>query len=83
LRWMNSDIYRISVETEGQGCYAMLLNEFMSLEPGEEKEIPVYISFEEGVSRKARVHLRVSSESDNSLAESSFLRIKSIKRKGR
>ena len=83
LRWMNSDIYRISVETEGQGCSAMLLNEFISLEPGEEKEIPVYVSLEKGGSRKARINLIVSSESDNSLAESSFLSIKSINRKVR
>ena len=61
---MNSDIYRILVDAEGKGCSATLLNEFVSLKPGEEKEIPVYISFEKGSSRNAKVNLKIISESD-------------------
>lgn len=80
-RWMNSDIYRISADTECTGCSFILLNELISLEPGEEKEIPVYITFEKDASRKVRINLIVRSESDNSFEETSSLRIKSINRK--
>jgi len=66
-KWLNSDIYRLSVICEGTGCSVQLLNGFISLESGETGEVPVYISFEKGSPRKAKVNLRVSSESDNTL----------------
>jgi hypothetical protein len=82
-RWLNSDIYRLSVKSEGTGCSALLLNELISLEPGEAQEVPVYISFEKGASRKAKLNLTIQSESGHSLIKTSLLKIKSINSKGR
>jgi hypothetical protein len=60
-----------------------LLNELISLEPGEAQEVPVYVSFEKGASRKEKLNLTIQSESDHSLIKTSLLKIKSINRKGR
>jgi M6 family metalloprotease-like protein len=76
LRWLNSDIYRLSVNCEGAGCSAQLLNGLISLEPGETSEVPVYVSFENGASRKVKVSLTIQSESDHSLIKTSSLKIK-------
>jgi hypothetical protein len=76
LRWLNSDIYRLSVKCEGTGSSARLLNELISLEPGETGEVPVYISFEKETSRKAKLNLTIQSESDHSLIKISSLKIK-------
>jgi M6 family metalloprotease-like protein len=62
-RWLNSDIYRLSVKCEGTGCSAQLLNELISLGPGETGEVPVYVSFEKGV-RKEKITLMIKSETD-------------------
>jgi M6 family metalloprotease-like protein len=62
--WLNSDIYRLSVKCEGTGYSVLLLNELISLEPGETAEIPVYVSLEKGASRKAKINLTVISESN-------------------
>jgi M6 family metalloprotease-like protein len=75
--WLNSDIYRLSVKCEGTGYSVLLLNELISLEPGETAEIPVYVSFEKGASRKAEVNLIIQSESDHSLTKSSLYKLKS------
>jgi hypothetical protein len=76
LRWLNSDIYRLSVKCEGTGSSARLLNELITLEPGETGEVPVYISFEKETSRKAKLNLTIQSESDHSLIKISSLKIK-------
>jgi hypothetical protein len=65
LPWLNSDIYRLSVTCEGTGCSAQLLNELISIVPGETSKIPVYVSFEKEASRKAKINLRVQSETDS------------------
>jgi M6 family metalloprotease-like protein len=65
LPWLNSDIYRLSVKCEGTGCSAQLLNELISLKPGEIGEVPVYVSFEKETLRKAKINLRVQSETDS------------------
>jgi hypothetical protein len=83
LPWLNSDIYRLSVKCEGTGCSASLLNELISLKPGETGEIPVFVSFENGVSRKAKLNLTIQSESDHSLNKTCSVKIKSINRKDR
>jgi len=63
-RWLTKDIYRLSVSVEGIECQAQLINRFLSLEPGETGEVPVYVSFENGSSRKAKINLTVQSESN-------------------
>jgi len=66
-RWLTKDIYRLSVSVEGNECQAQLINGFLSLEPGETGEVPVYVSFEKGSSRKAKINLTVQSESNYGL----------------
>jgi M6 family metalloprotease-like protein len=83
LPWLNKDIYRLSAKCQGTGCSASLLNELISLKPGEIGEVPVYVSFEKETSRKAKLNLTIQSESDHSLIITSFQKIKSINRKGR
>lgn len=63
LSLMNNDIYRLSVKCEGTGSSALLLNELISLEPGETGEVPVYVSFEKGT-RKEKITLTVMSETE-------------------
>ena len=67
IRWLTKDIYRLSVSVEGNECQAQLINGFLSLEPGETGEVPVYISFEKGSTRKAKINLTVQSESNSRL----------------
>jgi M6 family metalloprotease-like protein len=66
-RWLNSDIYRLSVTNEDDGHSAMLLNGLISLEPGETAEVPVYIERSKGSSRRTKVKLTVQSETDPGL----------------
>jgi M6 family metalloprotease-like protein len=75
-RWLTKDIYRLSVGTEGKECQAQLINGFLSLEPGESREVPVYISFEKGSSRKAKINLTVQSESNYRLKITRAITIK-------
>ena len=75
-RWLTRDIYRLSADVEGKGFQAQLINGFLSLEPGESGEVPVYISSEKGSSRKAKINLTVQSESDNSLKVTREITIK-------
>ena len=63
-RWLQSDIYRLSVTTENKGWSVQLLNALASLEPGETVEVPIYVERGEKVSRRVKVNLRVQSESD-------------------
>jgi hypothetical protein len=78
-RWLTRDIYRLSVAAEGKGCSAQLGNALLSLEPGETGEVPVYISFSSGASRKTKVTLTVRSESDVSQKAVSSISIKATK----
>jgi M6 family metalloprotease-like protein len=75
-RWLNSDIYRLSVSCEGTGYSAQLLNGLISLESGETGEVPVYISFEKGSSHKTKINLNVQSESDPGLKVTRSITIK-------
>ena len=76
VRWLNNDIYRLSVAVEGEGWSAKLLNGFASLGPGETETVPVFLSREAGSSRKATVTLSVQSEDDQSKKVSSVLKVK-------
>jgi len=69
-RWLNSEIYRLSVKVEDNGWSAQLINGLISLEPGETAEVPVYQERIKGVSRKAKVTFTVQSECDFSLIKS-------------
>jgi hypothetical protein len=73
VRWLNCDIYRLSLTVEGKGWSGRLLNEFLALEPGESATVPVYVSGSEGSARIARVVLSVRSESDPAISVSSTL----------
>jgi M6 family metalloprotease-like protein len=63
-RWLNSDIYRLSVTCEGTGHSAQLFNNLLSLEPGETAEVPVYVARGKESSRRVKVNLTVASETD-------------------
>jgi M6 family metalloprotease-like protein len=65
--WLNSDIYRLSVTSEGTGYSVHLLNSLISLEPGETAEVPVYVEHVKSSPWKVKVNLTVQSESDPGL----------------
>ena len=69
-RWLNSDIYRLSINVVDKGWSAQLINGLISLEPGETAEVPVYLERVKGASRKAKVAFTVQSECDLSLIKS-------------
>ena len=69
-RWLNSEIYRLSIKVVDNGWSAQLINGLISLEPGETAEVPVYQERIKGASRKAKVILTVQSECDLSLIKS-------------
>jgi M6 family metalloprotease-like protein len=70
------DILRLSVESEGSGCSAQLLNNFVTLGPGNNAEIPVFVSFAGNATCKAAVNFKVVSESDPSIRAESFKKIR-------
>jgi M6 family metalloprotease-like protein len=71
FRWLNSDIYRLSVSCESSGHSAMLLNGLISLEPGETADVPVYMERVKGSPRRVKVKFTVQSECDRGLKNSS------------
>jgi M6 family metalloprotease-like protein len=75
-RWLNNDIYRLSVTCEGTGHSARLLNGLISLEPGETAEVPVWLEGGKATSRRVKVTLTVQSESDPELKTSRSITIK-------
>lgn len=71
-----SDIYRISVKTEGNGWSASLINEFAAPEPGKSEIIPVFVSSNPESSTDAKIFLTVTSESDNNVTASTAVSLK-------
>lgn len=69
-RWLNSEIYRLSIKVVDNGWSAQLINGLISLEPGETAEVPVYLERVKGASRNAKVTFTVQSECDLSLIKS-------------
>jgi hypothetical protein len=59
-----SEILRMSVNTENAGWSAQLMNNFISLKPGETSDVPVYVTHEERAAGKTKINLTVQSESD-------------------
>jgi len=76
IRWLNNDIYRLSITTDGKGWSAQLINEFAALLPGESLEVPVFLFREKGASHKAKVILTVQSERDQKKKVSSVFIVK-------
>ena len=64
LRWLNSDIYRLSINTDYANGKVQLLNSIVALEPGESREIPVYVSVSGYKGKKIRFFLTARSETD-------------------
>lgn len=76
-RWLNSDIYRLTVTCESAGHTAQLLNGFISAGPGETAEVPVYIERTGRALGRMKVILTAESESDRELKVSASATIKS------
>jgi M6 family metalloprotease-like protein len=67
-RWLNSDIFRLTVSSdENNDQSASLLNAFISLQPGETTEVPVYVKREGKKAGKIKINLTAQSESDTTL----------------
>ncbi len=64
LRWLNNDIYRLSLSTDDNKAQVQLLNSLVALGPGESYEIPVYVSAAGDNRKKIRFLLSVQSETD-------------------
>jgi M6 family metalloprotease-like protein len=61
---LNSDIYRLSVEVEGSGYEAVILNELVAVTSGQSVIVPVYVTRSGKISERVAVRLTVVSESD-------------------
>ncbi len=59
----DNDIYRLSVNVEGEGWKAQILNGLATVGAGKEISIPVYFSREKGVKGSAKITLTAVSES--------------------
>lgn len=64
LRWLNNDIYRLSLSTDDDKAQLQLLNSLVALGPGESYEIPVYVSAAGDNRKKIRFLLSAQSETD-------------------
>ncbi len=73
VRWLNYDIYRLSLTINGKGWSGQLLNEFVSLRPGESATVPVYLSGVKGSARTVKAMLSVKSETDPAKSVASTL----------
>lgn len=73
---LNYDIFRLTINVEGEGWDAQLLNSLASMKPGDSEKISVYISHEKVHSNSAKVKLTARSESDTAKGVSSSFRIK-------
>ena len=63
-KYLNSDVYRLSVSMEGEGWTVQLLNGLAAVEFGTSQQIEVYVSYANGSAPSAEVTLRAVSESD-------------------
>ncbi|MDP4222799.1 MAG: peptidase M6 [Bacteroidota bacterium] len=76
VRWLNYDIYRLSVTIEGKAWSGQLINGFVSLMPGESAIVPVYLSGGKDAARHVKIILSVKSETDPLKSVSSTLVVK-------
>lgn len=63
----SAEILRMSLNVEAAGWSAQLLNNFISVIPGEEAEVPVFLVHSEGAAPKVKISLTVQSESNSGI----------------
>jgi hypothetical protein len=73
--YLRSDIYRLSLEIEGEGWTAQLLNGLAAVEFGGSRAVKVYVSRSEAGAPAAVVTLKAQSESDPSQVASASVRV--------
>jgi M6 family metalloprotease-like protein len=73
--YLNSDVYRLSVSTEGEGWTARLLNGLAAIEFGASQPVTVYVSRADGSAPSGAVTLRAASESDPSKTATATVRV--------
>jgi M6 family metalloprotease-like protein len=74
--WLSSDLYRLSVEVEGAGWSARLLNALAAVEFGGSSPVTVHVTSGEGAAATATVTLTATSESDPSRSAASTLQVR-------
>ncbi|WP_199521475.1 peptidase M6 [Jiangella anatolica] len=67
---LDNDVYRLSVESSGQGWTAQLDNALTTARAGDTVEVPVYVTRETPAARETTVTLTATSESDPSATRS-------------
>jgi hypothetical protein len=70
-RYLNSDLYRLSVSVDGEGWTARILNALAAVESGGSQSVTVYVSAGPDASESATVTLQAISESDPSVSATS------------
>ena len=63
-RFLDSDIYRLSVTVQGQGWAADLQNVLAAVPAGESRQVPVFVRAAANATQTATVVVRAASESD-------------------
>ena len=74
-QYLSNDIYRVTVETAGEGWEAVLMSEIVAAKAGQEVEIPVYINRSARADHSAVITLIVVSESDPSAGRTATVRV--------
>lgn len=72
---LNTDIYRITVDVDGEGWNADILNELVAARRGDEVEIPVYITREKGSEKEASITMTAVSESNSTVGSKSVINL--------
>lgn len=73
--YLKSDIYRLSLEVEGEGWTAQLLNGLAAVEFGETRAVHVYVSRSGAGAPSAVVTLKAQSESDPTQSAAASVRV--------
>lgn len=74
-KYLNNDVYRLAVNSMGEGWDVQILNELVSVETGKEAEIPVYVSKGKDASGTTDIILVAVSESDPAVRQVAVLEI--------
>jgi len=73
--YYNSDIYRLTVNAEGQGWHAEVLNNLVAVNNRGESVIPVYFRYDRGADKNATINLTVQSVSSASLVATASYKV--------
>lgn len=73
--YLDSDIFRLTARTEGEGWTARLLNGLAALKPGRSQTVSVYVSGSGRGGRSGTVTLEAVSESDPSRSAAATVRV--------